>query len=267
MPQPHDMQAFWWFIEGRIAGMGRPGFNRCHWSDLSLEESLVLSWIGKQTEATPSLAHLWRYLDAYGPKVAQFYNLSGRSIHDYLTPLRDRATLLRVLEALSQKTQTYLDIKWVDKRPYPQLHLTRNPQRLYDEVELLQQHRITTLISLIEHPLDHEVLADHFTVHHLPIEDVSPPAHDQVYQLATCLHAAVSAGEAVAVHCLAGLGRTTTMLMAAHLVQGYTLPDLTTWVRQRNPHFLFLGSQATFIYELAEHLQTGRLSPIPSATR
>ena len=47
-------------------------------------------------------------------------------------------------------------------------------------------------------------------------------------------------------HCLAGIGRTTTMLMAAYLVQGYALQDLAAWVRVRNPHYLFHGSQMTF---------------------
>ncbi len=267
MPQHPHMQAFWWFMEGRVAGMGRPGFNRCHWSEFSLEETLVLSWLGKQTESAPPLANLWQYLNHYGPKVAPFYNLADRSLHDCLAPLRDRVTLLHLLEALNQKTQVYLDIQWVEEDPLPHLRLTHNPQYLDDEVVRLKQHRITTLISLIEQPLDHEILTDHFTVHHLPIEDVSPPTHDQVYQLANALNTVESAGEAVAVHCLAGVGRTTTMLMAAHLVQGYTLHDLTTWVRRQNPHFLFLGSQATFIYELAEHLKTGRLSPIQPAMR
>jgi protein-tyrosine phosphatase len=74
-------------------------------------------------------------------------------------------------------------------------------------------------------------------------------------------------GENVAVHCLAGLGRTTTMLIAAYLVQGYALRDLTTWIRRQNPHFLFLGSQATFVYELADHLNRGDLSVIQPVSR
>jgi hypothetical protein len=57
------------------------------------------------------------------------------------------------------------------------------------------------------------------------------------------------------------------MLIAAHLVQGYTLPDLTTWIRRQNPHFLFAGSQATFVYELADRLNRGDLSIIHPALR
>jgi hypothetical protein len=45
------------------------------------------------------------------------------------------------------------------------------------------------------------------------------------------------------------------------------LPDLTTWIRRQNPHFLFAGSQAKFVYELADRLNRGDLSIIHPALR
>ena len=47
MPLRQQMPALWWFIEDRVAGMGRPGFNRYHGADLSLEEAIVFSWLGQ----------------------------------------------------------------------------------------------------------------------------------------------------------------------------------------------------------------------------
>ena len=76
MPIRRQLRSFWWFLEGRVGGMGRPGFNQCHWFELSFEEGLLLSWLGKQHLPAPALAHLWSYLDNYGPKVAMFYELS-----------------------------------------------------------------------------------------------------------------------------------------------------------------------------------------------
>jgi hypothetical protein len=261
------MKAFWWFMENRVAGMGRPGFNRCHWSNLSLEEALVLSWLGKQTEAALAVNDLRQYLDRYAPKVAPFYQLTHPTIQDQIKTLHERAVLLDVLDQLNTKTQLFQQIDWVEEDAQPRLHLTRNLTHLQGEIELLKQHRISVLISLTEHPMDFDHLDGHFALHHLPIEDVSPPNHEQVYTLAHLLTAAMERGENVAVHCLAGLGRTTTMLIAAYLVQGYALRDLTTWIRRQNPHFLFLGSQATFVYELADHLNRGDLSVIQPVSR
>ena len=48
MPIRRQLRSFWWFLEGRVGGMGRPGFNQCHWFELSFEEGLLLSWLGKQ---------------------------------------------------------------------------------------------------------------------------------------------------------------------------------------------------------------------------
>lgn len=267
MPLRRYMKTFWWFMEGRVAGMGRPGFNRCHWSDFSLEEALVLSWLGKQTEAALSVHDLRQYLDRYAPKVAPFYKLTHDTIPDQIKSLHERTALLDVLEQLNAKTQLFQQIDWVEDDAQPRLHLTRDLTRLQDEIDLLKQHRISVLISLTEHPMDYDHLNGHFTLHHLPIEDVSPPNHEQVYALAHLLTTAFEVGENVAVHCLAGLGRTTTMLIAAYLVQGYTLRDLTTWIRRQNPHFLFVGSQAQFVYELADHLNRGDLSIIHPALR
>jgi hypothetical protein len=49
------------------------------------------------------------------------------------------------------------------------------------------------------------------------------------------------------------------MLMAAYLVQGYSLQELAAWVRARNPHYLFHGSQVRFLHALAEDVRGGRL--------
>ncbi len=261
------MRAFWWFMEGRLAGMARPGFNRSHWSDLSLEEAMVLSWLGKQTDPAPALDDLWQYFEHYGPKVALFYDLTNAEFSERLSHLHERQALLAVLESLSAKTHMFHDVSWIDEDSQARLGVTYNMQRLYDEVALLKQHGISVLISLLEHPLDHHILNEHFTVQHLPIEDATPPSREQVFRLAEMLHSNLATGRNVAVHCLAGVGRTTTMLIAAHLVQGYALHDMTAWIRRCNPYFLFRGSQARFVYELAEDIASGREAVLPAPSR
>jgi hypothetical protein len=54
------------------------------------------------------------------------------------------------------------------------------------------------------------------------------------------------------------------MLIAAYLVQGSSLQDLTAWIRVRNPHFAFRGSQMAFLQELAEDIRCGRAPVVTS---
>ena len=93
MPIQRQLRSFWWFLEGRVGGMGRPGFNQCHWFELSFEEGLLLSWLGKQHGAIAILTDLWCYLDQHGPKAAMFYGLRPDAARARLNRLRDRHTL------------------------------------------------------------------------------------------------------------------------------------------------------------------------------
>jgi protein-tyrosine phosphatase len=259
MPLRHQLRSFWWFIEGRVGGMGRLGFNRCHWFDLSFEEGEVLSWLGKQHVSTSALADLWSYLEHHGAKAATFYGLRLEEATDRLQRLRDRDALLAVLQSIHAKTDISADLAWVDENAQPALRLMTSAQRRQHEVTLLKQHNVGVLISLLEQPLDHPELLNDFEVFHVPVEDIAPPNRAQVYAFAETLVTSLAAGKTVVTHCLAGIGRTTTMLMAAYLVQGYALQDLTAWVRVRNPHYLFHGSQMRFLQELAEDVGKGRL--------
>lgn len=266
VPLRSQLPSFWWFLEGRIGGMGRPGFNRCRWYDLTLEEGLLLSWLGKQPLPTPGVDSLWTHLEAYGPKVAMFYGLHPEAVRDRLRGLRTPSALRRLLDQLNAKTHIFEEIAWVEAPSQPALRLTTSAQRRQQEIALLKQHKVSVLISLLEHPLDHPELLNDFTVHHIPVEDVTPPSYAQVYTFAETLAAALTDGHTVVTHCLAGIGRTTTMLMAAYLVQGTSLSTLQAWVQARNPHFLFRGSQFAFLEELAHEVRCGRL-PLLSPAR
>lgn len=253
------MQSFWWFIDGRAGGMGRPGFGRCHWFDLSFEEGVLLSWLGKQQHTTCPLISLWSYLDHYGPRVAPFYGLSIAEVHNRLHGLRGRSSLLAALEQMNKKARVLDDILWVESYQEAALRFTPSVRAVYDDIAFLQGQRVSVLISLLEQPFDQAILQEAFELYHVPVEDVTPPAHEQVYAFASILRKALQDGKNVVTHCLAGVGRTTTMLMAAYLVQGYPLPDLVNRVRRCNPHFAFIGRQATFLQELAEDVRGGHL--------
>jgi protein-tyrosine phosphatase len=238
--------------------MGRPGFNQCHWFDFSLEEGVVFTWLGKQRQTTLVLDHFWQYVDEYGPKVAPFHGLSTTEVRTRLHCLRDPTVLGTVLENMNAKAGILQDISWHDGQAHVVLRVTPNAQRLQYELEMLKQHNVSVLISLLEQPLDHPMLDQHFEVYHLPVEDVMPPSYEQVYAFATILRTALEAGKTVVTHCLAGVGRTTTMFMAAYLVQGYAWHALQTWVQACNPHFQFKGQQVAFLQQLADDVAKGR---------
>ncbi|MBM3225340.1 MAG: hypothetical protein FJZ47_16265 [Candidatus Tectomicrobia bacterium] len=259
MPIRRQLRSFWWFREGRIGGMGRPGFNRCHWFDLPFEEGLLLSWLGKQHLPAPAVHDLWAYLESYGPKVAMYYGLTPDMARDRLAPLRERAALLHLAERMNAKTGIFDEVAWVAGPVAPALRLVPSVQQRQHEVAVLKQHQVHVLISLLEQPLDYPELCNDFEMHHVPVEDVTPPGRHQVYVFADTLARALAAEKTVVTHCLAGIGRTTTMLLAAYLLHGYALRDLATWVRVRNPHFVFRGSQAEFLQELATDVRTGRI--------
>jgi protein-tyrosine phosphatase len=246
--------------------MGRPGFNQCHWFELSFEEALLLSWLGKQHLPTPPLASLWSYLDSYGPKVAMFYELSPGVARERLHRLCDRVALLAVAEQMNVKTGIFDDVSWVEDQGQPALRLLPSVQRRQHEVALLKKSNVTVLISLLEQPLDHPELCNDFELYHVPVEDITPPGREQVYTFAETLFTALAADKTVVTHCLAGIGRTTTMLIAAYLVHGYSLQELTAWIRVCNPHFAFRGSQVAFLQALAEDLLCGR-APVMASGR
>jgi hypothetical protein len=245
--------------------MGRPGFNQCHWYDLCLEEGIVLSWLGKQHQTTLMLESLWQHVEIHGPKVAPFYDLSAAAVHSRLCYLRHRDTLLSVVNSLHAKAGILQEVTWQDCGTRATLRFLPNAQRLHHELALLRHYDVSVVISLLEQPPDQTILDTYFEVYHLPVEDVTPPSYEQVYAFAGILQTALAAGKNVVTHCLAGVGRITTMLVAAYLVQGYRWSELVAWVRARNPHFQFKGSQVVFLQELAHDITHGRLPLLPAA--
>jgi hypothetical protein len=266
MPIRRELKAFWWFVEGRVGGMGRPGYNQCHWYDLSLEEAMILSWLGKQPQTSSMIESLWEYLDVYGPKVAPFYRLSPAKVRCRLRRLQDRDTLRTVVQSMNAKAGILQDVTWQDNGTHTMLHFLPNVQRLQHEVAMLKHYNVSVVISLLEQPLDQAALEADFEMYHLPVDDVTPPSYEQVYTFAAILHTALAAGKNVVAHCLAGVGRTTTMLLAAALVQGRAWDELVPWLRTCNPHFQFRGRQVAFLQELAHDITTGR-RPLLSAAK
>ncbi|MGZ3805679.1 MAG: protein-tyrosine phosphatase family protein [Pseudobdellovibrionaceae bacterium] len=96
--------------------------------------------------------------------------------------------------------------------------------------------------------------------YNFPIDDLNAPQFEQALELAKIIKNAELNKHGVAVHCMAGIGRTSTMLMAAHLLLGETLVSLLAQLENRNPTFKFSGPQADFVRSVADRVEKGQVS-------
>lgn len=259
------LKAFWWLRDGSVAGMGRPGFNRCHWFDLSIEEGNLLSWLGKQTQNTLEVPALYEFLNLQAPKLAHFYGMTVDQCSERLNTLHDKSVLQQTLETMNDKAAVFEDATLFERDGTLHLTVTPNRLQLQNELKILKENNVSVVISLLEEHLNADLVAEHFEVHHFSVEDLNAPDRDQVYAYADVLHRALSSNKVVATHCLAGIGRTTTMLFAAHLLGGHSFDEVAGWVSERNPHFQLRGRQVDFLKSLANDIEIQR-TPLLSIT-
>lgn len=119
------------------------------------------------------------------------------------------------------------------------------------DLDLLQNVGVTTLITLTEQDFPQDALARHGLKNvHLPIADRKAPTPAEMDTLVARMRELMDNGKVLAVHCLAGLGRTGTIL-AAYLVKekGMSAQSALNQIRRFNRQFVQSDDQEDFLTE------------------
>jgi atypical dual specificity phosphatase len=122
---------------------------------------------------------------------------------------------------------------WID--PAGQVLLCAYPRRDRDLAGLAARG-IRRLINLHTKPHSADQLTRHnLTECHLPVPDFTAPAPAQLSAAVAHVMAGVAAGEAVAIHCGAGLGRSGTVAACYLIALGHDWREAVTMVRAARP--------------------------------
>ncbi len=207
-----------------------------------------MSWIGQYSCGALELTSFRHHLATYVPRIFKFYRLTPEAEACATQIFDDASGISRILKQLAERTQSLESFSVTDNF----VHLKMCKERLETEIKFLKQQGIARLITLTEQHHSKDVLSEHFALHHIGIEDLNVPQMEQVHQLAKVMTESVQKEEKIAVHCLAGIGRTSTMLLAAHLLMGDTFDSLRTRIATRNPSFVLTGAQGEFVTSVAQ---------------
>ncbi len=121
------------------------------------------------------------------------------------------------------------------------------------DLAALQRVGITMLITLTERDLPQEPLRRHGLGNlHLPIYDREPPTVAQIQMLLKRMEMLLVQGHVLAVHCLAGIGRTGTVLAAWLVREGLTATEALRRVRLVNSQYVQSTEQEDFLQHYEE---------------
>lgn len=117
------------------------------------------------------------------------------------------------------------------------------------DLQALRRCGVTMLITLTEKDLPQEPLLRHGLRNlYLPVRDQEPPTVAQIQMLLARMSAMLRAGEVLAVHCLAGLGRTGTVLAAWLVREGLTAQEALRRVRLIDAQYVQSQAQEDLLH-------------------
>ena len=124
-----------------------------------------------------------------------------------------------------------------------------------DEIKWVQEQGVKSIVTIREEPLADEWIKD-VNYLHVMSNDMSVPEFDDLIHAVDFIHRRITNNEFVLVHCLAGLGRTGTVL-ACYLVkyQNMTADEATQKVREERPGSIQSYPQEEIIFQYEKYLR------------
>ncbi len=123
-----------------------------------------------------------------------------------------------------------------------------------DELPALLAVGIGAVLTLTGREPPHAAHALGLATRHEPVEDFHPPSPEQLLSITAWIREQVGAGRAVAVHCMAGLGRTGTVLAAWLVAEGAEPDRAIAEVRARRPGSIETREQEGAVHAFARAL-------------
>ena len=124
---------------------------------------------------------------------------------------------------------------------------------LEDDLVVLRDAGVRSLVSLTEDPLDPKVVGKfEFHVLHLPIPDMMSPTLADVERFVAFTNESIESDRPVAVHCLVGRGRTGTMLASYLVSMGKEPAEAIELVRKARPGSIETLDQEGAVFAYAQ---------------
>ena len=123
-----------------------------------------------------------------------------------------------------------------------------------DEIKWMQEQGVKSIVTIREVPLD-EDWVDEMKYLHVLSDDMGVPSFDDLKNSVDYVHERIQNNEAVMVHCLAGLGRTGTIL-ACYLIkyEKMSAEDAIQHVREKRHGSIQSFVQEEMIFQYAKTL-------------
>ncbi|XP_029882743.1 dual specificity protein phosphatase 23 isoform X1 [Aquila chrysaetos chrysaetos] len=146
------------------------------------------------------------------------------------------------------------NFSWVAEGRLAGLGMPREP----GHYRFLLGQGVRHLVSLSERAPPHHGCCPAIRLHRLRVPDFSPPTPGQIQSFLQLVEEANARGEAVAVHCMLGHGRTGTML-ACYLAKAQKMngSDAIWEIRRLRPGSIETREQEQAVIQFCQHVRAG----------